>query len=36
MRTFGNPKGETEACWKLSLQSQTGSLQTHKVAKIEF
>lgn len=28
--------GETEARWKLSLQSQTGNSQTRKVAKIEF
>lgn len=36
MRTFRNPMGETEARLKLSLQSQTGNLQTRKVAKIEF
>lgn len=36
MSTFRNPKGDIEARWKLSLQSQTGNLQTRKVAKIEF
>lgn len=36
MRIFRNPKRETEARRKLSLQSQAGNLQARKVAKIGF